>query len=1019
MSAGAPWSVKGIDPKAREIAKDLARRSGMTLGEWLNQMIMDTDEDETVVPIPRRQVAYAGPDRRARYRRFDDAYEAVEERRPGLDGEKVLRVLEALTERIEAAERRSTAAVGGIDQAVAGLLARVEVGERDVRAQTARLEEVSAELRDEKERLRRYERDAGGNPRQMDAIKALETALGKLANQLYEGEARTRATLEEVRGDLTGLGRRIDRVETAPTEDPAVLIDAMVGKIAARLEEAEGRTSGAIRALESSFLHLEERLRAAETRAETPDAPAEDETALRLEQLAEDLSRRVDEARLELIERFDAAADGRFDRVDRAIEDLTRHVDAAERRQAQAIESMGHEVLRIAENLNRRMVGVEQSSARAVGQVSEDVARLADTVEQRVRRAEGFQVDALERLGSEIARIGERLGQRIADAERRATEAVDEVGERLGRTTHSLDLRYERASLELAERIRESEEKTARLLEEAREKIDARLQEAHRRVETTARRWQDEAVTPEARADAEFGLPDPSDRYGGQGYAPVAAVTATGPRIEVDLDDPLFAESTPAVEDDPFAPLRAAVRSGFDPMAAPAPDHAPDPLFARDPFAEDEEAHPGFAPAAPTHETPVEQVWAEPVYETPHDAFPEPRHEPPAPADHGRFDPMAEPAFEDEPFVPSVAAFAQPAEDVAPVYDPTPTEAPFDAPAEPQGATFDATGRGYDELLDGPQRPPVSTREAVEAARAATRLGLKNDDRGGMLGSLKLGGGAKTRLAERVDREAGKGDSTIKKALIASVVATVVTTGAAGGLVIYGDKVLPTEETSGGTLLATSGEITDAADENAAVAPALAANAVAGSSADAQALFEEAGRLLGSEDAEGAELLRQAASLGHAEAAFQLAQLYEQGQAGLPADPREARRWTERAALGGETTAMHNLGLFFFEGKGGPRDQTRAAEWFQRAAERGLIDSQYNLGRLYEQGYGVSADPVRAYQWYLVAAAAGDDEARADAERLAPSIPTDRRRAAERAARDFKPTPDAGKDEGRSTLASR
>ena len=52
MSAAAPWSVKGIDPKAREVAKDLARRSGMTLGEWLNTMIMDdADEDEWVLLI--------------------------------------------------------------------------------------------------------------------------------------------------------------------------------------------------------------------------------------------------------------------------------------------------------------------------------------------------------------------------------------------------------------------------------------------------------------------------------------------------------------------------------------------------------------------------------------------------------------------------------------------------------------------------------------------------------------------------------------------------------------------------------------------------------------------------------------------------------------------------------------------------------------------------------------------------------------------------------------------------------
>ena len=46
MTAGAPWSVKGIDPKAREVAKDLARRSGMTLGEWLNHVILEDDTPE-------------------------------------------------------------------------------------------------------------------------------------------------------------------------------------------------------------------------------------------------------------------------------------------------------------------------------------------------------------------------------------------------------------------------------------------------------------------------------------------------------------------------------------------------------------------------------------------------------------------------------------------------------------------------------------------------------------------------------------------------------------------------------------------------------------------------------------------------------------------------------------------------------------------------------------------------------------------------------------------------------------
>ena len=49
MTAATPWSVKGIDPKAREVAKDLARRSGMTLGEWRNRMILDDEGPEDAV----------------------------------------------------------------------------------------------------------------------------------------------------------------------------------------------------------------------------------------------------------------------------------------------------------------------------------------------------------------------------------------------------------------------------------------------------------------------------------------------------------------------------------------------------------------------------------------------------------------------------------------------------------------------------------------------------------------------------------------------------------------------------------------------------------------------------------------------------------------------------------------------------------------------------------------------------------------------------------------------------------
>jgi localization factor PodJL len=36
-----PWHVKGVHPDAREVARDAARRSGLSVGEWLNSLIID------------------------------------------------------------------------------------------------------------------------------------------------------------------------------------------------------------------------------------------------------------------------------------------------------------------------------------------------------------------------------------------------------------------------------------------------------------------------------------------------------------------------------------------------------------------------------------------------------------------------------------------------------------------------------------------------------------------------------------------------------------------------------------------------------------------------------------------------------------------------------------------------------------------------------------------------------------------------------------------------------------------
>ncbi|HYG28479.1 MAG TPA: Localization factor PodJS, partial [Caulobacteraceae bacterium] len=141
MTAPAPWSVKGIDPKAREVAKELARREGLTLGEWLNRMIVEQEgERPAAEPIP-------------------------------------------------------------LEPSVRGLLGRLERGEREQIAVAARFEGLAEELRHDQmrlaERLRRMEQSGEGYG-SSDAIRSLEQTVSRLAGHVYDGEGRVHDAIRDL-----------------------------------------------------------------------------------------------------------------------------------------------------------------------------------------------------------------------------------------------------------------------------------------------------------------------------------------------------------------------------------------------------------------------------------------------------------------------------------------------------------------------------------------------------------------------------------------------------------------------------------------------------------------------------------------------------------------------------------------------------------------------------------------------------------------------------------------------------
>ena len=907
MSAAAPWSVKGIDPKAREIAKDLARRSGMTLGEWLNSMIMDDpDEDEGITPLPRRTPIPDPYDRRSRSRRLDDVYGAEDE------NVRVGASLEIIAGRLEAAERRSTVAIQGIDQAVAGLVRRMEGQDEIGLGYARRIDDIADELREGHKRLRRFEQETG--PKTEEGFARLDAALGAVSSRLFDLDERQRNTIGELR-------ERMEAVEKVAGPGAGTDILAQVG---ARLDEAQDRTSEALKGLERSFAALDLRLRDAEGRIEL-DRSGE---AARFEKLAESLTREVEDGRAEMLRRLEVVeTDGRSERVERALAAVSDQTRAAEQRSADAVEAMGREVLRIAQNLNVRVEKVEtgvSGQAAAIGRelndkLDREMGRYAQAMDQRLTRSDDQHALALERLGGEITRISDRLSERIAQSERRSAQALDDIGRRLSENTDKIEQRYDRASGELGERMRQSEERTARLLAEARESIE------QRGVRVVRRETPLESPEPTPWSPAE----SPSGDWRAAAFADP---------LDVELNDDLNAQVVEVEK--------------------------PTALFGSSP----ERARFGAVSAALAED--VEPAFADQILASM------------AGDDFGGAD------------VSDVLTEPQPVGGLPPLVD-----APED---DDDDSGFSAESDFIDPraLQAGAAAGRASTRDTLDAARAA----MADPDEAPRKGfGLKRGG--KSKLQERLDKQASREGSTIRKALGASAVAALVMGG--------GYASLQLAEGSGfalpGMTTLTGGAEPGVGTAEAPIA-AVALNATpteAVPSPDVAAtegatLYARGVQLIDNGDDSGLEALKRAANLGYGPAQMRLAGLYQEGGAGLTPDPVEARAWARRAAEGGEARAMHYYAMQLYDGEGGARNRVEALSWLKKAAEAGRVDSQYNVARLYEKGdEGVAANATEAFKWYMIAARRGDQQALAAVQRLTPVTSAETRRVAREAADAF------------------
>lgn len=134
--------------------------------------------------------------------------------------------------------------------------------------------------------------------------------------------------------------------------------------------------------------------------------------------------------------------------------------------------------------------------------------------------------------------------------------------------------------------------------------------------------------------------------------------------------------------------------------------------------------------------------------------------------------------------------------------------------------------------------------------------------------------------------------------------------------------------------------------------------------------------------ADALAIYRELAQQTHAEAQFQLGELYHKGL-GVDLNTRRAADWYFQAATQGHLDALHHLkdlaeqgdasiqydlARLYALGLGVSRDDAAAAEWFTQSAEQKHTPAQAKLGELYALGKGVKQSYAQAADWYRQAA---------------------------------------------------
>jgi localization factor PodJL len=713
MKQDLPWSVSGIPPEARDIARAAASRDGVSVGDWITRRILG----ET-----------------ARTLSASERGEPVKHYRNERD-EETRRDREDLTQRLAKTEAEADSAFRRIDETLRSVARRMETTERSQneaqRAMSAAAAEIALATREQAQafdhlnkRIDNVEHQSD-NSALRDAVRGLHQGLSRLADQIAK-------TATEASGQVGMIAQNVETlaVKVAQVRDDAALstqvMDGRMSALSERLRLSEERLESdprggeverlgeIVQSLERTIDSIADRLAATEmlainfARVETKVDGTEErmqeamakhlaaidasigairerlehtdkkrsETDATVQESIETLGVRIDSNELHSREVFNEikalgarieASEGRGDEIPSAIKAMTARIETAEAHTHQIfaeIKSLGNRI-EAGEDRNREVV----NEIRAVAARSDATDGYGREVFEEIK-ALGARIDASDAQSRDIVSEIRALGNRIDSSDAQSRDIANEIKALAGHIENADD----RGGPDLTGDIR--------ALATRVESADARSRDVIAEIKALSTRIDaNDARTRDAIADVRRQVGEAAKRVDTLEHE---ASMAFEPGYAQQPKQAYAPPAPPAYT----PPQETAPEAAYAPLPPPVVEHEPEVAF-EEPVAEE-----------PPPPPPAEDV-PEPVAEAALDMEPQPASD---------FD---LPPFADAPPFPSGTYAPHPADD----YVPPPSLASGEAYGAEAEADVPPVAQDYLAAARRAARPPP-----LRTARAARPL---------------------------------------------------------------------------------------------------------------------------------------------------------------------------------------------------------------------------------------------------------------------------------------------------------